>query len=253
MHTWIIGIAKPTLDTIRTIPHIGVAQSCAIGVQTMARKNKLIETAEVLSQAPDSGSGAAPDAVETETVEITKAKRANHELIDASGAVVETEEVATGIRYTLLANNQSFEYQTGLEPGKASTMLAIFGAKTLATNETSAARNNTKGAASPDEQMDAVRERFALLETGAWVDRTREGVGAKVDPDMLAEALTQVKEATGGFKAGDDAASYKGRVRQKIEDDKKWARGASKIPEVAAAYAKLAGRPIASLDDLGDI
>lgn len=214
----------------------------------MPRKNKLIETAAAPAQAPETSGPAA--ATETETVEITKAKRANHELLDAAGTVVDDEESAVGIRYTLLANGQVFDWQSGLEAGKPATMLAVFGAKTLATNETSAARNNAKGAASPDEQMDAVRERFALLETGVWVDRTRDGVGAKVDLDALAEAICQVLVSEGKKTQAEVDSGYKAERRQKLEEDKVFARKARQQPKVSAAYAALVGRTTATVDDL---
>lgn len=218
--------------------------------------------------APDTGTDAAQptpapapapaqDDGET-TVTITKAARAKHELLDASGAVVEDEEKATGIRYTLLANNQTFDWQSGLAAGTPATMIAVFGAKTLATNETSAARNNAKGGASPDEQMQAVRDRFALVDGGQWVDRTREGVGARVDKDALAEAICRVKIAAGakakdGTQFTDEtvAAGLKAKVRQMLEDDANLVRTARQVPDVAQAYAAIVGRQTKSIDDLG--
>lgn len=196
-------------------------------------------------QAPD----AQTDAASGDT-EVVKRKVAKHELLDASGAVVEDEKLATGIRYTLLANSQTFDFQTGLDAGNANTMLAVFGAKTLATNETSAARNNTKGEASPDEQIAAVHERFALIQTGEWVDRTREGVGAKVDPDALCEAIGQVLISEAKIDDATWVASKKAEVRQRIEDDKLYARKARSIPAVASAYAALVGRTTATTDAL---
>jgi len=209
------------------------------------RKN-LNLLSSVALQAPD-----APTTSDTSSdTEVVKRAVAKHELLNSTGEVVETEEEATGIRYTLLANSQAFDYQSGLTAGTRETMLCIFGAKTLATNETSAARNNTKGSASPDEQIDAVRERFAVLETGKWVDRTREGVGAKVDPDALAEAICSVLVAEGKMTDADIAAGYKARVRAKIEDDKVYARKARTMPAVASAYSALVGRTTATADDL---
>jgi hypothetical protein len=196
----------------------------------------------------------APDAPtspqESGDTEVVKRQVAKHELLNAAGEVVEDEESATGIRYTLVANQQAFDFQSGLNPGERNTMLVIFGAKTLATNETSAARNNTKGSASPDEQIDAVRERFALLETGKWVDRTREGVGAKVDPDALAEAICRVIVAEGKMTQADVDAGYKAKVRAKIDDDKVYARKARTMPKVASEYSALVGRTTATTDDL---
>lgn len=201
-------------------------------------------SAIVARQAPEAGSGS-----ETEVV---KRKVAQHDLIGADGSVLpedQGEETATGIRYTLLANGQSFDYQYGQSPDM-DRMLACFGAKTLATNETSAARNNSKGEASPDEQIAAVRERFALLSTGTWVDRTREGIGAKVDPDALAEAICQVMVAEGKYTQEEVEASYKAKVRQKISDDAVWARKSRTLPAVASAYATIKGRATATVDDL---
>lgn len=201
----------------------------------------------------DSGSAPAGD------TEVVRKKVAQHELLDSAGAVTETEEAANGIRYTLLANNQSFDWQYGKSPD-ADRMLAIFGAKTLATNETSQARNNTKGEASADEQIDAVRERFALLATGKWVDRTREGVGAKVDKDALAEAIVRVQIAAGAKnKAGEVVtqaladAGHKAAVRAKLEDDANFVRTARQVPAVATEYSAIVGRATKSVDDLAAI
>lgn len=191
---------------------------------------------------------------ETETV---KRKVAEHDLIDAGGAVVDEEEKAQGIRYTLLANNQAFEYQFG-KSQDADRMLALFGAKTLATNETSQARNSAKGAASADEQIQSVRDRFALIATGQWVDRTREGVGAKIDKDALAEAIVRVQIAAGSKTSDGElvtaelaAAGYKAKVRQKLEDDAAFVRKARQVPAIATEYSAIVGRTVATLDDLG--
>lgn len=168
---------------------------------------------------------------------------AKHELLDSGGAVVEQEELATGIRYTLIENDQKFEFQSGLEPGKLLTMLALFGAKTLATNESSQVRNNPKGAGTADEMIEAVRERFALLDSGKWVDRTREGVGAAVDKDALAEAIVRVVESEG--KSIDKA-----KVRAKLEDDRNYVRNSRQHPKVATEYAAIVGKPAKTTDDL---
>lgn len=199
---------------------------------------------EATMQAPEAGSGSAEG--DTETVKRAVAK---HELLDANGALVENEEEATGIRYTLLANNQAFDFQSGMTAGERNTLLAIFGAKTLATNESSAMRNSTKGAASPDEQIDAVRERFALLETGKWVDRAREGVGAKIDLDALAEAICNVQVAEGKYTEEQVKTEKMAATRQKLEDDKAWARGARQVPKIASEYARIKGSVTKNVDD----
>lgn len=179
-------------------------------------------------------------------------QRAKHELLDSNFAVGGddlSEEQAHGIRYTLLANGKTFDYQYG-KSGDADRMLALFGAKTLCTNETSAARNNTKGEASPDEQMAAVEERFALLSTGVWVDRTRDGgVGAKLDPDALAQAICDVLVAEGKL-AADAVAATKADRLTRINGDSAWARKIRTYPAVATRYNEIVGRSTATIDDL---
>lgn len=194
-------------------------------------------------QAPEATTGAASG--DTETVRKQVAK---HELLDTAGAVVENEEEANGVRYTLLANNGVFEYQFG-KSAEADKLLALFGAKTLATNESSASRNSTKGEGSPDEQIEAVRERFALLQTGKWVDRTREGVGAKIDLDRLANAIANVQVAAGMYTEEQAKTEKVAKLRAKLEEDKAWGRKARQQPEFAAEYAKLGGAALASVDD----
>lgn len=173
-------------------------------------------------------------------VDASKRKVAEHYLIDASGAKCDDEESATGIGYKLLAVDSPFEYQIpGAVPGNPQTMLAIFGAKTLATNETSQARNNAKGAASAQEQLEAVLERFALIDGGKWIDRTREGVGAKVDKPALAQAIKQVGHARSVEE-----------ILAKLESDAAYLRAARQVTEVAAAYAAIVGKPTKTVSDL---
>lgn len=205
-------------------------------------KTKATATSAATHQAPDTATSPAKQ---------KRDQRAKHELLDASGTVGDddlSEEQAHGIRYTLLANGKSFDYQYG-KSGDADRMLALFGAKTLCTNETSAARNNTKGEASPDEQIAAVEERFALLSTGVWVDRTREGVGAKLDPDALAQAIVDVLLGEGKIEKG-AADATRAERRAKIEADAAWGRKIRTFPPVAARYNEIVGRSVATVDDL---
>lgn len=198
----------------------------------------------VTLQAPET----AGPAVDGDTETVTK-RVAKHELLDASGGVVEDEESATGIRYTLLGNGQTFDWQSGQTAGSELAMIAVFGAKTLATNTSSGLRNSTKGEATPDEQMDAVRERFALIKTGKWLDRTREGVGAKIDLDRLANAICNVQVAEGRYTEADVQNEKLAKTRQKLDEDKAWARKARQHPPFAAEYARLGGAAAVTVDD----
>jgi hypothetical protein len=193
-------------------------------------------------QAPDTA-GPAP------AIKDEKKKRAEHELLDASGAIVDDEETANGIKYTLLEMpERPFTYQFGANP-TVDKFLALFGAKTLCTNESSAVRNSPKGSGTAEEQIDAVEARFALLATGAWVDRTREGVGAKVDLDALANAICNVMVAEGKITEADVASGKMAAYREKLEADKAFARSARQHPPFAAEYAKIKGASTKTVDD----
>lgn len=202
----------------------------------MARKSEMNMQADT-----GSGTGTTESTAKAD-VETATRKVADHGLIDAQGGKVEDEESATGISYQVVGSAKPFTWQYGANPD-ADRMLAIFGAKTLATNESSAARNRKEDPADADGQMEAVAERFALLATGKWVDRTREGVGAKIDKDALAGAIVQVASAAG--KTVDYAV-----VRQKLEEDPVFVRATRQNAEIAAEYAKRAGRPVKTLDDV---
>lgn len=191
----------------------------------------------------------APETAGATSNKAEKSKRAEHELLDASGAVVEDEEDANGIRYTLVAMpERPYTYQFGAN-ASVDKFLALFGAKTLCTNESSAVRNSPKGEGTAEEQIDAVEARFALLATGKWVDRTREGVGAKVDLDALANAIANVMVAEGKMTQEQVAGGKLAAYRQKLDDDKAFARQARQHPPFAAEYAKLKGKTATTLDD----
>lgn len=192
---------------------------------------------------------------ETQAAEPTKRKVAQHDLIDANGAVVETEEEAHGIKYTLQENGKSLTWNYGEATDGEKRMLAIFGAKTLATNETSQVRNKMvdgiKCGGDADEQFQAVQERFAMLRTEQWMDRAREaGVGARIDRDALAEAICQVLVSEG--KATDDqvASGLKAEKRERLESDPSYLRKVRTVPQVASAYAKLVGKETMTVDDI---
>lgn len=185
------------------------------------------------------------------TADTTTSKRkvADHWLIDAAGTTVEKEEEATGIGYKLVdLPGKPFIYQIpGAVAGSTITMQAVFGCKTLATNESSQVRHNPKGEGTADEQLEAVRERFALMDSGVFVDRTRDGVGVRIDLDMLSQASAEAAAAKGGTRT---AAEY----RAKFDADAAFLATAKNAyrndPALAAIYNRLAGRTTKSVDDL---
>lgn len=170
-------------------------------------------------------------------------KIADHYLIDANGGKVEHEHEAAGIGYKLLAlPNDPFELNVAQMSEKGRLMLACFGAKTLATNVTSGARNGDGADATPEEQLQAVKDRFAYIESeGQFVDRSRQGGGIVIDKDSLAMAIEQVGAAPG--RSVDE-------IRAKIEADADYAKRARQVPEVAAAYSALVGKKVVTVDQL---
>lgn len=191
------------------------------------------------TKAPETGTGSAE-------VDNQRKQVAKHFLLDSAGEVVEEETQATGIRYVHIASGQTFDYQ--LKPGSdAMRMFALMGAKTLATNEASAVRQKE---GDTGDQVGAIKERFALIDTGVWVDRTREG-GVRIDKDILAEAAIQVMIAKGALKDEPEVVgNAKAKLRQKLEDDPKAVAVVRGVDGVAAKYAQLSGKATRSVDDL---
>jgi len=181
-----------------------------------------------------------------EATTVTRKAVAKHFLLDDQGNVTEDETKATGIRYQQIASGETFDYQVS---EAAKLMLATFGAKTLATNESSQVRNNPKGAGGDAEQMEAIKNRFAILDGGEWVDRTREG-GATVNKDWLHAAAITVMLADGKITQEQATGDFAVKVRQKIEEDANYVKTVRQHPRVAAEYAKLAGRTVKTTDDL---
>ena len=183
---------------------------------------------------------------ESET-DVTKRKVANHILLDAATPPneVDGEELATGFRYHHIASGHSFEWQSGMPAGDMRTMLAIFGAKTLATNEASQVRQKE---GDTGDQVGAIRDRFALLETGKWVDRTREG--PKVDLNAMAEAAVQVLIESGKIEDKPDVVGPRKQAIREALDDPKMLAQIRQVAGVAAAYAKLVGKATKTADDL---
>lgn len=196
--------------------------------------------------------------VETETAGPAKRKIAEHTLLGQDGSTVETEEEARGYSYKLMANGETFTWQWDQAAEPERVMLAIFGAKTLATNEVSQVRNgkeykDSDDPAQYDKAIEALRGRFADLRDGKWMDRAREGGGARINKDQLSEAICEVLVEAGKKTDQEVQDGYKATVRQRLEDDAEWLAKVRKQPDVAVAYARIAGRTAGktmTVDDL---
>jgi hypothetical protein len=191
-------------------------------------------------------------AAETETgadtdtdTKITKVRVAKHELLKGTD-VTENEEEATGIRYTQVGSGAKFEIDIAGLPEGAKNMLAIFGAKTLATNEASQARNGKY--ADEAGQLLAIQERFDLIAgktTGApqWVDRT--GGERKIDLDVMAQAMTNVAGKKGKTGQALEVAFWRSKL-----DAEDFVRKIRNVTEFKNEYAALQGRQVATVDDV---
>jgi hypothetical protein len=133
--------------------------------------------------------------LEDEAVEITVSKKekkpvADKWFIDAAGIKADIEK-ATGLSYTSLATKTTFVHQLpGAVVGDPLTMLALFGATTLATNTASFNRGSAKAEDRYPDDTDAVKARFEAISKDDW--GTRKGGGVGIDVQILFDAITEV-------------------------------------------------------------
>jgi len=182
-----------------------------------------------------------------------RAKRAEHDYLDASGAVVDEQEAATGCRYKDVATGKVADFQVlGVKAGSVAAMLAAFGLKTLMTNTASGNRNTPTGESTGIDDVTAIVNRLGELKDGQWAAPSEGGVrGPKYDNAVLATIFAEFMEKKG--KTVDVA-----KVEEKLTDDSGWKRGvlAAEIRKgwtVRDEYAKRQGieaGPKKSLDDL---
>lgn len=173
-------------------------------------------------------------------------KIAEHALLDDKGNVVEAEESADGARYSLVGETDKVEWYYSLGTDDEKRMYALFGWKTLMTNITSQSRQN--GRTSAADQMADCRERMDLNHTGKWLDRTREGF--KPDPDLAVRAFAQTCLAQGKITQAQLDAGKLAEWTAKAASDPAWLKNVYALPDVKAAYATLAGKPLKSVDEL---
>lgn len=171
-------------------------------------------------------------------------KQATHYWLGADGADKVgdkwlEQEAATGYRYASEAG-WTFEYQVpGAVIGSVATMLALFGAKTLAINTASAARQ------ADADQKDALVSRFTKeLFDGHWADE-RTGGGRAYDEETIIAAVVSV-----GAKAGADNEKVKAKIAATPGGLQAYAKAAMTNPQVRAAYDKIKGKVAAKVDTL---
>jgi len=166
---------------------------------------------------------------------------AKHEMIAAPGGEHVAITEAAGIRYTDRKSGQVFEYIIpGVTPGSAAAMLAIFGAKTKATNEASRVRNGLKG--SVDEEFEAIDEVFTNITNGVWREKAEGGGGSRTDKGLLAIVLVEML----GERAQGTAVEYQNR----LETEDGYLRKVLSNDAIKAEYRKRAGKTGPTIDAL---
>jgi hypothetical protein len=180
---------------------------------------------------------------DTMTQATKREQLANHGLLDSAGTATDDMEKAASATYSLIAlPGESFTYTYGKSP-EGDRMLALFGAKTLATNESSQARQKLGKAGTESDQMAWVRERFELIANGTWVDKSREGVSRAWDKDILAGILVESAQAQG--KTLDPVV-----IRARLDSDEALYKGCQQVPEYATEYRKRTNKVVKSVADI---
>lgn len=172
---------------------------------------------------------------EAEATGKTKTGVAKHELIAApQGEHVAITE-ATGIRYTDKASGQVFEFMIpNAVAGSPQTMLALFGAKTKATNEASRVRNGDGGDVTA--QMEAIDEVFANIANGVWREKAEGGGGSRTDKAVLAQVLVKFLEDAGKLQGTVD--TYQNR----LETEEGYLKKVLSNDAIKSAYRKAVGK-----------
>lgn len=169
--------------------------------------------------------------------------KAEHHFIGRDSAVVDDISRATGIRYVSKENGGAVDFQ--IPEGEPRLWLALFGARTLATNEASAARQGGDDAAG---QLEAIRTRLTGIAEGVWAAE-RSG-GPRINLDALAQALA---DAYIRARKLDKERREEGvqRIRAKLATQERGEhQKALSVPGVRDAYQRHLGKEVASLDQL---
>jgi hypothetical protein len=182
----------------------------------------------------------------TQAGEATTTKResvAKHELIAAANGEHTSIDKAIGIRYTDKTSGTVFEYLIpGATAGSAQTMLALFGAKTKATNEASRVRNGQNGDVTA--QFEAIDEVFENITNGIWREKAEGGGGSRTDKAVLAAVLVEFLEAAGKLQGTVD--TYLNR----LETEDGYMKKVMSNDEIKSAYRRKVGKTGPAADDL---
>lgn len=148
-----------------------------------------------------------------------RTKVANRLYIAASGAVVEDEQDAEGVKFENLERGETVTsmWKDFTDDGKR--LIGLFGLKTWIGN-----------LFNQDLELDEINARLDSVKAGEWPERQGVG-GPRYDAEALSKAIAEVKGAT-------DAAPF----RKRIDEEKGYGTMALKVPEVLGAYNRLTGK-----------
>lgn len=183
-------------------------------------------------------------AATAETTTLADDKRqsvAKHELIAEAGGEHVDITKAVGIRYTDKTTGEKFEYLIpGAVAGAPITLLALFGAKTKATNEASKVRNGSGG--DTTAQFEAIDEVFANISQGIWREKAEGGGGSRTDKALLAQVLIDAL----GEKAQGTVDTYQNR----LETEEAYYKKVWSNEQIKAEYKRRAGKTGPAIDAL---
>ena len=177
-------------------------------------------------------------------------------ILNGTTAVVDKIEEANAARYTLLVPSGNVDKDSPVlgSPGAFETMCAIFGFHTKVGNVANTVLNDKDEPGTPVDAGDEIDDFISKAKPsdgtpGVWSERTTGGVGARIDKDALAAAIVAVALAGGAITAAQEGDTY-AKVRDRLEKEPAYVRGARGVPDVAREYATRVGKVTKTVADL---
>ena len=185
---------------------------------------------------------------------ITKVSRSERNWLDSKGQPIADESEiggnVAGFSYAYKPANKTFTklFDFNKNPDEI-LMLAAFGGMTLAGNVANGKESD------PQRAFADIEARFALIESGTWVERVGLG-GPRYNAETLAAAISTVKHGNADqaltylAKIGPDKPKVKVRNSAGVETEMDYGTYALTNPKVQDAYTRLSGKTQASDADL---
>lgn len=180
----------------------------------------------------------------------TREARSDRGFVDATGAVQDDLDItnSSGASYKLLGTGgRDFTYIPGTN-ANMDRMFAMFGFVTKVGNVANTVFSDKNEPGGPTEAADAIDEFLAGLQADppVWADRTG-GVGARVDRDVLSQAILNVVHAAGKTEFKDGSPLDIAVIRKRLDDEQDFFKSWKQV--AANEYATLMGRKVVSVDE----